>query len=125
MAQRESEGWRLAAIEWERELSGDPPELQDPPFGLRVAADGYHLEPEPAEQAVLVVALENIVQDRGYIQAAGELNRLGYRTRSGSHWTAVSVFELLPRMIEAGPAIFSTDEWHWRRRSASTASGAD
>lgn len=120
--QRSREGWRLCAIEWEREVPGGRQTLQEPPFGLRVASDCGHLEADPSEQAIMSVALENIVQDRGFVTAAEELNRLGYRTRHGDHWTAVSVFEMLPRLIEAGPTIFATEDWSTRRRSAAGSS---
>jgi hypothetical protein len=118
LAYRAREGWRLAAVEWEREIPGESTSVQDPPFGFRVSSDCSHLEADPGERAILTVALANIVQDRGFLNAAEELNRLGYRTRQGDHWTAVSVFDLLPEMIEAGPSIFATEEWRIRRRSA-------
>jgi hypothetical protein len=47
---------------------------------------------------------------------ADELNRQGFRTRKGEKWTAAAVFDLLPRMIEAGPRIFTKEEWVNRRR---------
>jgi hypothetical protein len=32
-------------------------------------------------------------------------------------WTPVSVFQMLPRLIEVGPKIFSTREWQERREN--------
>ncbi len=116
LAQRAAQGWQLTAIIWEREIPDGEPELQDPPFGLRVAADAWHLEDDPQEKAILMAALANVVQDRRPAEIAENLNRLGYKTRRGTPWTAISVFELLPRMIEAGARIFSTTEWDGVRR---------
>jgi hypothetical protein len=41
---------------------------------------------------------------------------LDYATREGLKWNPVSVFKMLPRLIEAGPKIFSSEEWQQRRR---------
>jgi hypothetical protein len=87
------------------------------PYGLKVAADGVHLEREPGEHEVLMHTLEFIVQDLPLSRVAVELNRLGYRTRSGAQWNAATVFELLPRLIETGPRLFTSEEWIRRRRS--------
>jgi hypothetical protein len=115
---RRAAGWRLAAIEWERDAPGEGAGQLDPPFGLRVADDCFHLEDDPGEREVLTIALEQIVQDRRLTQVAEELNRRGFRTRGGSSWSPAAVFELLPSIIEAGPRIFSTEEWDQRRRQA-------
>jgi hypothetical protein len=61
--------------------------------------------------------LEFIVQDMGLSQVAVELNKLGYRSREGKMWNAATVFELLPRLIENGPKLFTSEEWVRRRRS--------
>jgi len=61
-------------------------------------------------------AVNMIVDDFPMSGVADELNRQGYRTRKGTKWTAPAVFDLLPRMIEAGPRIFTKDEWVDRRR---------
>jgi hypothetical protein len=47
---------------------------------------------------------------------AEELNRQGHRTREGKAWTPAALFNLLPRMIEAGPRLFVSEEWTRRRR---------
>ena len=44
------------------------------------------------------------------------INDRGYRTRRGAEWGPASVFNLLPRMIEIGPNVFSQAEWAARRR---------
>ena len=59
--------------------------------------------------------MELIVQDYSITLVASELNKRGLRTRSGGLWTPVSVFNLLPRLIEVGPHIFSSDDWEARR----------
>ena len=113
-------GWRLSAVEWTREVSGAAPVSSDSaeeiPYGVQIADDCVHLEPNPAEHETLMFMLELIVQDRGLMQVAAELNQRGFRTRRGAEWTAPAVFNLLPRMIEVGPHVFSQSEWAARRQ---------
>lgn len=109
-------GWTLVALEWEREMepgeaeqAGLNPEV---PYGLRVAADGLSLEENPAEREVLTAMLNLIVKDDvSFSQVARELTDKGYRDREGHKWTTTSVFEMLPRMVEVAPTIFSSEEW--------------
>jgi hypothetical protein len=118
--QKTEAGWKLVALEWRRELPGD--ELEQPviveeiPYGLRVAGDCSRLEEDPDEREILVQMMELIVQDYSITLVASELNKRGLRTRSGSMWTPVSVFNMLPRLIEVGPQIFTSDEWDKRRQ---------
>jgi len=114
----QKEGWRPVVVEWERELPSASIALntQATPFGLRVANDCATLEEDPAETEVLFTMMELIIQDGPYSFIAEELNRRGYMTRQGGRWSAVSVFEMLPRLIEAGPRIFSSADWHTRRQ---------
>jgi hypothetical protein len=116
---RTDEGWRPVTIEWERELPADHPATAEPaggvPFGLKVAGDCTRLEENPQEQEVLLTMMELTIQDGPYSGIADELNRRGYRTREGYKWTPISVFQMLPRLIEVGPRIFSTAEWQTRR----------
>jgi hypothetical protein len=113
-------GWRLAAVEWTRELPGTETIPRDPaeeiPYGLQISEDCSRLEVNHAERETLMAMLELIVQDRTLSQVAGELNARGFRTRRGTEWSAASVFNLLPRMIEVGPNVFSQEEWATRRR---------
>jgi hypothetical protein len=107
-----AEGWRLAAVEWERgdgagEARAEPVEV---PYGLRVARDCLKLEEDAREMEVLAQMLDLIAADLSLSQAAAELNSRGYRTRAGEPWTQVAAFHMLPRLIEAAPAI--------RRRAA-------
>ena len=110
-------GWRPVAVVWERE-AGDKQFLRevDVPYGLKVASDAQHLEENPDEHQVLMLTMECIVQDHRLSQVAAELNQRGFRTRSGFAWNPASVFELLPRLIESGPRIFTSDEWVERRK---------
>jgi len=113
----QKEGWRPVAVEWERELpKASIQPTQGTPFGLRVAGDCASLEENPAETEVLFTMMELIIQDGPYSFIAEELNRRGYATRQGGKWSAISVFEMLPRLIEAGPRIFSSSDWHMRRQ---------
>jgi hypothetical protein len=117
--QKTEAGWKLVAMEWRRELPGDESKdlvlLEEIPFGLRVAADCSRLEEDPQERGVLIQMMELIVQDYSITLVASELNKRGLRTRTGGFWTPVSVFNMLPRLIEVGPNIFSSDEWEARR----------
>lgn len=108
-------GWRLTAIEWERGVDAAPP-VEDVPFGLRVASDCRRLEENPDEMQVLVLMMETIVQDGPLSQAARVINERGYRTRSGEKWTPQALFYLLPRLIEIGPKLCSSEEWVERRK---------
>jgi len=119
----QSQGWKPKAIEWERELPATPPQpalpqAEDPPYGLRVADDCSSLEESPAESEILLAMMELIIQDGPYSFIAQQLNNKGYVTRQGIKWSPVAVFEMLPRLIEAGPKIFSTEEWKRRRQQS-------
>ncbi len=119
LARQASFGWKLVSVTWEREVEPDPGgssrRQEDPPYGLRVAGDGVHLEENTAELEVLLVIMEGIVQDHRISQISDDLNRRDFRTRNGSLWTPTAVFTLLPRLIEVGPQMFSSEEWIGRR----------
>jgi hypothetical protein len=127
--QREQAGWKLIAVEWERAavvapVSAPaaleaPPDLEDAPFGLRVAGDCEHLEQNPAEMQFLLSMMELIIQDISLVKVAEELNRKGFRTRKGAEWGPVAVFNMLPRLIELTPTIFNNEEWLERRKHLS------
>lgn len=118
--QRANAGWRLVAVEWQREADTAVPEpaprMEETPFGVRVAGDCEHLEENPQEMQFLLTMMELIIQDVSIIKIAEELNRKGYRTRKGSEWGPVAVFNMLPRLIELTPRIFATEEWVERRK---------
>lgn len=117
--QKTEAGWKLVAMEWRREIAGEQAKeavfVEEIPYGLRVAADCSRLEEDPQERGVLVQMMELIVQDYSITLVATELNKRGLRTRAGGAWTPVSVFNMLPRLIEVGPNIFSSDDWEARR----------
>ncbi len=119
-----AEGWNLTAIEWVREVVGQPAhdqpfqvaiEGEEPPYGVQFATDGLHLEQNPLEKTVLLLILEEIVKERRITEIAGDLNAAGLKTRRGTEWTAPAVFDLLPRLIEMGPKLLNSREWQQRR----------
>jgi hypothetical protein len=120
VSQKAKEGWRLTALEWEREA--EEPSVQpgalhaEVPYGLRVSPDCTHLEENAAEKQALILMMDLIVQDCPLSQVAEELNRKGLRTRNGGNWTPGAVFDMLPRLIEVGPRIFSSTDWTARTR---------
>jgi hypothetical protein len=121
IARRAEQGWKLVAVEWERELpeSEQTARADEIPFGLQISKDATRLEENPHEQEALQLMMELTVHDGPYSAIADELNHRGYRTREGFKWTPISVFQMLPRLIEVGPKIFATREWQQRK----TASG--
>ena len=119
LRQQAEQGWKLVAVEWERQVEVPEDQLPgDIPFGLRVSADTQRLEEDPQEREVLVQLMELlVVQEGSYSRVAAELNRQGYRTRQGSLWTPISIFEMLPRLIEVGPTLFRSSEWSKRKQA--------
>jgi hypothetical protein len=117
LQQRRDEGWKLVAIEWEREVeTADDQLLAEVPYGLRIAPEAHRLEQDPEEREVLLQLMELIVQEGSYAHIADEINRRGFHTRQGANWTPVSVFEMLPRLIEVGPQLFQSADWQERRQ---------
>jgi hypothetical protein len=111
-AEKSRAGWTLVGLEWEREAQDPrPARLHDVPFGFRIAGDCTHLEENEEETRALTVMMEAIVGDRPLSQVADELNHRGFRTRRNLPWSPVDVFKLLPRLVESGPAIFTSSEW--------------
>lgn len=122
--ERHRDGWRAIAIEWERveeqdESPESEPEKQYPvPYGLRISADGLHLAEQRLEQETMETTLALIAADKPLSEIAERLNERGFRTRSGSDWTQVSLFRLLPRLIETAPEVFRSEQWSELRLSA-------
>jgi hypothetical protein len=117
LQERIDEGWKPVAIEWEREVeTADDELLAEVPFGLRIASQAERLEQNPAEREILLQLMELMVQEGSYAHIADEVNRRGFRTRQGEKWTQVSVFEMLPRLIEVGPQLLHSEEWQKRRQ---------
>ena len=76
----QSQGWKAKAIEWERELSPTPPhapQMEEPPFGLRVADNCSTLEENPSEKEILLTMMELIIQDGPFSFIAQQLNIKG------------------------------------------------
>lgn len=122
--EKAEEGWRLAAVEWERPSTAEAEDAgeikQEIPYGLRVSPDCRHLEESPEEKEAMVLMLEMIVEDRPLSQVAEGLNSQGLRTRTGRPWTQTAVFYMLPRLIEIAPTIFSSAEWRKRRQEVTS-----
>ncbi|HEX7727708.1 MAG TPA: recombinase family protein [Terracidiphilus sp.] len=119
--QRRGAGWQMVAIEWRREL----PDTEAPtegcfneeiPYGLRVSDDCKRLEVEPREHQALLLMMELLVQDFSYSSIVSDLNEKGFRQRDERPWTRVAVFNMMPRLIEVGPRMFSSEEWERRRQ---------
>lgn len=119
--QRTATGWQLVSLEWRRELpySEQPTEgafHEEIPYGLRISEDCQRLEVDPKENQALLQMMEMLVQDFPFSSIVSDLNEKGFRTREGRRWTPVAVFNMIPRLIEVGPRLFSTAEWETRRQ---------
>jgi hypothetical protein len=112
-------GWKLVALEWERsrdEATGEPSRWEEAiPYGLQISEDCSRLVENPSETQVIVAALAMIVDDHPLSRVAVELNRREYTTREGKSWTMTALFDLLPRMIQVSPRVFSSEQWVTRR----------
>ncbi len=123
LTSRIQEGWKLTGLEWERETAGEtaPPMgqkdwMEEIPYGLRVSDDCTRLVESLPEKEIIILALDMIVEDCPLSRVAEELNLRGYQTREGSPWTPTALFNLLPRMIQMGPRLFTSQEWTNRRK---------
>jgi hypothetical protein len=119
--QRVAAGWHLVSVEWRRELpdAERPTEGAYPeeiPFGLRISDDCKRLEVDPMENQTLLQMMEMLVQDFSFSSIASDLNEKGFRTRGGKRWNPVEIFNMIPRLIDVGPRLFSTEEWEARRQ---------
>ncbi len=118
--QRTAAGWQMVSIEWRRELPDQeaPPDgafSEQIPYGLRISDDCKRLEVDPQENRVLLLMMDLLAQDFSYASIVSDLNEKGFRTREGKAWSRVAVFNMMPRLIEVGPRIFSSVEWEKRR----------
>jgi hypothetical protein len=114
--QRTAAGWQMVSIEWRRELPDQeaPSEgafSEDIPYGLRISEDCQRLEVHPTENMTLMLMMELLVQDFTYSSIVSDLNEKGLRMRDGKPWNRVALFNMMPRLIEVGPRLFSTEEW--------------
>ncbi len=117
--QRLAAGWKLRAVEWEKEdtpgTAVSTAERHEPPYGTEVAPEGLHLQSNTQEILVLLTILEMIVAEKNISLIADELNLRGYRMRQGAAWNASAVFNLLPRIVEMGPTMLKSADWVQRR----------
>jgi hypothetical protein len=121
LVERAADGWKLTALEWERDSLTPPTHPADPPveaipFGLRVSDDCTGLAENLTEREIIIAALDMIVEDRPLSQVADALNRRGYQTRDGKEWTPSALFVLLPRMIQMGPRVLTSNDWITRKQ---------
>jgi len=96
-----------AVSQWEREAIGERTRdalrhkrsqgqrVGNIAFGSRLASDGQHLEPDPAEQAVLAEIRQLRAQGTTLRRIAAALNHRAYRTRRGTDWRLESVARVL------------------------------
>jgi hypothetical protein len=117
---RTAAGWQLVSIEWRRELPDseapqEPAYAESIPYGLRISDDCKRLEVDPYENQTLLLMMDLLAQDFSYSAIVSDLNEKGFRTREGQPWSRVAVFNMMPRLIEAGPRLFASDEWERRR----------
>ncbi len=119
LMQRMQNGWRPAAIEWERDIvaPGSVEQIyrEEIPYGLQVSPDCTGLVEHPTERETITVALDMIVDDCPLSRVAAELNARGLKTREGTPWTPSDLFTMLPRMIQVGPRLFTSEQWVTRR----------
>lgn len=107
---RQEQGWKLAAIEWQRE--GQDESRQEAstdftPYGLTTHQGETSLRVDPREEEVMRLILGLVVDDRNSMETvADELNRRGHRTRQGESWSAIAVFNMMPRLVELAPRLF-------------------
>lgn len=128
--QRTAAGWKMVSIEWRREL----PDLEAPtegaisddiPYGLRISDDCQRLEVDPTENNALILMMELLGQDFSYSSIVSDLNEKGFRMRDGGPWNRVAVFNMMPRLIEVGPRLFSSGEWKKMRQQFSRPRGPE
>lgn len=102
----------MAAVsQWEREAIGERTRdalshkrsqgerVGNIAFGFRLAADGQHLEPDPAEQAASA-EIQRLRRDGATLRGiAAALNHRCFRTRRGTPWRLESVARVLKQGV--------------------------
>ena len=124
MQQRTAAGWQLVSMEWRRELpDGEAPTEgafgEDIPYGLRISEDCLRLEVDPRENQAMMLMMELLGQDFSYSSIVSDLNEKGFRMRNGQSWNRIAVFNMMPRLIEVGPRMFTSEEWKRLRQGLS------
>jgi site-specific DNA recombinase len=102
----------MAAVsQWEREAIGERTRdalrhkrgqgerVGNIAFGSRLAQDGQHLEPDPAEQAALAEIRRLRTEGTTMRGIASALNHLEFRTRRGTAWRLESVARVLKQRV--------------------------
>jgi DNA invertase Pin-like site-specific DNA recombinase len=96
----------VSVSQWEREAIGERTRdamrhkraagerVGTVPFGYRLAADGVHLEADPAEQAIAAEIREMRQAGHTMRSIAAALNRQGFTTRRGTPWRFQYLSEL-------------------------------
>jgi DNA invertase Pin-like site-specific DNA recombinase len=105
----------MAAVsQWEREAIGERTRdalrhkrgkgerVGNIEFGYRLAADGVHVEPDPAEQASLAAIRSLRLGGHSLRAVAGALNNSGHRTRRGTQWRLESVVRAINQDVANG-----------------------
>jgi hypothetical protein len=80
---------------------------EDVPYGLRISDDGQRLDVDPTENKALMLMMDLLGQDFSYSSIVSDLNEKGFRMLNGELWSKVAVFNMMPRLIEVGPRLFS------------------
>ena len=97
LKQNTEKGWKVVAIEWEREVEVPEERLPgDVPFGLQLVSDTEQLVDDPDEREILFQLMELMVEEGSYARIADEINRRGFRTRDGSRWTPYQFLRCCP-----------------------------
>ena len=82
------------------------------PFGLNTPDGGNTLTENADETHALRLILRMVINDDNTLgEVAEELNRKGFRTRSGKPWNQSTVFNMLPRLVEEAPNIYARPDW--------------
>ena len=127
--ERASSGWRLAAIEWEREVeeAHAPPAPdglagEEIPFGTRIAGDCVHLEHRDAQAACVGILFAD-APPRFEIQFGDGgwfVDQLDLAVPALQRRVDMPRFvALTPRLIEVAPRILSGAEWDNRKKQLS------
>ncbi|MBZ5608373.1 MAG: recombinase family protein [Acidobacteriia bacterium] len=116
---KSAQGWQPVAVVWERRVEDGQAEAaniaEGVPYGLKISENCLELEQDIQEKEALLAMLEMIIQDKPLSEIAESLNQRGFRTRHNTSWTPGTVFDMLPRLIEVGPRVFTSEEWVVRR----------
>ena len=94
-------GWKLVAIEWEREVETSESQLPSQvPFGLRIEPETQSLEENPEEREILVQLMELLVQEGSYARIADALGCSEVTVRSHMHHGLANLRRLLQPMFD-------------------------